>query len=91
MFKNVNAGSRTSTIQAGYSCLHFKTDQMAEANPIELQEYLGGLEYPANKEQIRERAREEGADKDILDLIDRLPDQKYKSPVDVSKAVGDLD
>jgi hypothetical protein len=31
-------------------------------NPIQIQKYLGGLEYPASKEAILEKARGEGAD-----------------------------
>lgn len=61
------------------------------ANPIHLQKFLGGLDYPAGKQDILARARREGADRQALAVLERLPDQQYESPVAVSQAVGRLD
>lgn len=57
-------------------------------SPIEVQKYLHGLEYPAQRQEIK--AEEEGADDDILHLLQRLPDQDYESPIEVSSAVAKL-
>lgn len=40
-------------------------------NPIQIQKYLGGLEYPASKEEILEKAREEGADQAVMTFLSR--------------------
>lgn len=59
-------------------------------NPIQLQKFLGGLDYPAGKAAIVDKARQEGADQAVLDTLERLPEREYESPVAVSRAVGQL-
>lgn len=57
----------------------------------ELQQYLHGIHYPANKNDLMKTAQGNNAPRDVMELIDRLPDRKYPSPVDVNKAVGKID
>ncbi|MBS1191471.1 MAG: hypothetical protein H6R10_3263 [Rhodocyclaceae bacterium] len=59
-------------------------------NPVQVQKYLGGIDYPAGKEDIVKRAHAEGADKTVMDALERIPDQEYSSPTAVSKALGQL-
>lgn len=59
-------------------------------NPVHIQKFLGGLDYPASKQDIIRKARQEGADKKIMDALEQIPDQEYASPVAVSRAVGQL-
>lgn len=60
-------------------------------NPIHVQKFLGGIDYPAGKEDIVNRAKAGGADKEVMDALDRIPDQEYSSPAAVSRALGQLD
>jgi hypothetical protein len=55
---------------------------------IEVQKYLSGMDYPASKEQLVEHAKSKGASKEILDELDRLPDEEYDGPNRVSSAVA---
>lgn len=57
----------------------------------ELQQYLHGIHYPASKNDLKKTAQGNNAPKDVMDLIGKLPDQSYPSPVDVNKAVGSID
>lgn len=57
-------------------------------SPIEVQKYLHGLEYPAQRQEIIDKAEEEGADRDIIELLQRLPDRDYESPVEISSEVA---
>lgn len=57
----------------------------------QLQQYLHGIHYPASKNDLMKTAQSNKAPKDVMDLIGKLPDQKYPSPVDVNKAVGGID
>lgn len=59
-------------------------------SPIAVHKYLHGLEYPAERQEIIDKAEEEGADADILHLLQRLPDREYESPVEVASAVARL-
>lgn len=36
-------------------------------------------------------AKQQGADKDALSVLEQLPDEEYETPADVSKAVGDIE
>jgi hypothetical protein len=50
-----------------------------------IQHYLKDIEYPADKEQLLERARLEDAPQDVLDCIEQFPDLTYNSPVHVAQ------
>jgi hypothetical protein len=63
---------------------------MAETpNPIQIQKFLGGIDYPANKEALISRAKESGADSNVLDALQNIPDKEYDGPTAVSSAVSD--
>lgn len=61
---------------------------MATSNPIHLEKYLKGADYPANKDQLIECAKRNGADQQTCDTLQRLPNQEYRKPTDVTKAVS---
>ncbi len=48
---------------------------MTKVNPVQVQKFLGGLDYPANKEDLVKRAEQEGADENVSSTLERLPDQ----------------
>ena len=64
---------------------------MAKANPIQVQKFLSGMDYPASKEEIVEHAKSNGADENIMDTLEQLPEEDYETPADVSKAIGEID
>jgi Protein of unknown function (DUF2795) len=59
-------------------------------NPIQLQKHLGGIDYPASKQDLLKRAQQSGADKAVLKTLESLPRDEFNSPNDVSEAIGDL-
>lgn len=71
--------------------------QMAKSNAhggpirkfVDVQKALKGASYPAEKADLLETAKSNGADKDVLNAIEALPDQQYGSPAEVSKGVGE--
>ncbi|MBW4471726.1 MAG: DUF2795 domain-containing protein [Stenomitos rutilans HA7619-LM2] len=64
---------------------------MSKVNPIQLQKYLKGMDYPANKQDLLDRAKQEGADENILSTLKQLAEDKFETPADVSKAVGNIE
>ena len=58
-----------------------------ELNPIELQKHLGGLDYPASKEDVVQKAEDSGADDATLESLRNLPDKTYEKPTQVTEAV----
>lgn len=59
--------------------------------PVQIQQYLGGVDYPCSKDDLVEHAREAGADEDVIDIIEGLPMDRFNSPNDVSEAISGLD
>ncbi len=64
---------------------------MAGVNPIQIEKFLKGIDYPAKKADLIKRAEQNGADEQVLSTLQQLPDQQFDSPADVSKAVGAID
>ncbi|RPI25549.1 MAG: DUF2795 domain-containing protein [Acidobacteria bacterium] len=59
-----------------------------KVNPIQLQKYLKGINYPATQKDILDTARKNKADDNILDTLGQLPDREYKNPAEISKEIG---
>lgn len=59
---------------------------MAHANPIQIQTYLKGVDYPASRDQLIENARRLGADENVCASLEQLPDDNFLTPADVSEA-----
>ncbi|AKH38095.1 MULTISPECIES: DUF2795 domain-containing protein [Nitrosomonas] len=64
---------------------------MAKANPIQVQKYLSGMDYPADKDEIIDHAKDQGADNDVVQILQQLPERDYKTAADVSKAIGQIE
>lgn len=58
------------------------------SNPIEIQKALGGIDYPASKEEIVRRAESGGADAAVLDALRGIADRQYDGPTAVNEAVA---
>lgn len=61
----------------------------ATPDPIELQKHLSGLDYPATRDQVVQKAEDSGADDDVLRALRGLPDRQYEKPTHVTEAVFD--
>jgi hypothetical protein len=61
---------------------------VADVNPIELQKALGGMDYPASKEDLVKHAEGKNADDEVLSFLRGLPDRQYETPVDVNKEIS---
>jgi hypothetical protein len=59
-----------------------------KVNPIQAQKFLKGMDYPASKKDLVEKARSEGADAKVVSSLERMPGEKFQTPAEVSKALG---
>lgn len=62
---------------------------MARPNPIQLQKHLGGMDYPAGKDEIVAHAEAQGASEELLSALREIPDRQYNGPNAVSAAFSD--
>ena len=60
-------------------------------NPIQIQTFLKGVDYPASKEALLQNAERNGADEGVRTTLEQLPDAEYATPADVSEALGKID
>ena len=56
-------------------------------NPIDVQKALSGATYPSSKQDLIEHARTNGADDEIVNSLNSLPDGEITGPDQVQKAV----
>ncbi len=61
---------------------------MANPDFIEAQKYLSGVDYPATKNDLVERARSQGAAEDVVQALERIPDREYDGPNAVSEEIA---
>ena len=59
-------------------------------SPAEIEKYLKGEDYPADKEELVQHAREHGAPQEVLQTLEKLPKERFEKPTDVSKAIGEM-
>ena len=64
---------------------------MMKISPAHVEKFLKGIDYPVGKADLIKYAMQHGADENVRAALQALPDQTFHSPVDVSKAVGELD
>lgn len=57
-------------------------------NPIQVQKFLKGIDYPADKKAVLDTARKQGADDSVLETLGRIADRSYDGPNAVSKEIG---
>jgi hypothetical protein len=58
-------------------------------SPIDIQKALGGMDYPATKEQIVKHAQEHGGSDEVIESLKGIEDREYEGPSGVSAAVFD--
>jgi hypothetical protein len=56
--------------------------------PIELQKYLGGVDYPASRDDLVSTARDNGAPDDLVSALENSGRDSFDSPTEVSEAVA---
>lgn len=59
----------------------------AAPNPIELQKHLSGVDYPADRDALLQTARENGADDDLPQSLQQLPEREFSGPDEVAEAL----
>jgi hypothetical protein len=58
-------------------------------SPANMQKYLKGQNYPAQKNDLIRTAQDNNAPKEVLDILKDLPEDNFGGPQDVMKAYGE--
>ena len=62
-----------------------KEGQGNKPNPTQIQKFLGGMDYPADRQTILDKARENDAPDDVMQTLEGLPEREYEGPNGVIK------
>jgi len=60
-------------------------------SPANITHHLKGIHFPAKKRDVVQQAKKNGAEGDIMQVLDGMPDQEFASIADVMKAVGEVE
>ncbi|MFC5382607.1 DUF2795 domain-containing protein [Aquipuribacter nitratireducens] len=58
------------------------------ANAIEVQKYLSGVDYPAGRDALVRRARDNGAPDEVVEELQGIADREYDGPSGVSEQLS---
>lgn len=61
-----------------------EVETVSQPNPIQMQKYLAGVDYPCGKDDLVRHAREKGADDEVMRHLENIPDRTYDGPNAVS-------
>lgn len=60
-------------------------------SPANIAEQLGGIDFPASKQDLVQHAQQGGTDGDAMEIIEQMPERTYNSMADVMKGVGEVE
>lgn len=55
---------------------------------VEIEKSLKGINFPASKQDLVQQAKQNNASQDVIQTIQKLPQDQFNSPTDVQKAWG---
>lgn len=55
----------------------------------EIERFIGGIDFPANKQDLVKQARSNDAPQEVLDVMEDFPDRKYNDAADVGRGIGE--
>ena len=58
-------------------------------SPANVTRHLGGIDFPASKQDLVKHAQGNGANDEVMDVLNRMPDREYGNMADVMKGFGD--
>ena len=56
-------------------------------SPIDIQKALGGMDYPAKKDDIVKHAQSQGGSDEVIEALKGIDDREYDGPSGVSESV----
>jgi len=73
--------------ESGLKSSEGRRDNPEKTSPAIVESYVKGVHFPAQKEDLVNQARDNGAPEDVLDVLDKFSDRDYKSPIDIAREV----
>ena len=60
-------------------------------SPANITKHLKGISFPAKQPDLVKHAREQKAEREVIEVLENLPDRDYGNMADVMKAMGEAE
>ncbi|TCZ63556.1 DUF2795 domain-containing protein [Roseicella aquatilis] len=60
-------------------------------SPANVTHHLKGIHFPAKKQDLIRQAKKNGAEQDIMQVLDGMEEREFDSIAEVMKAVGEVE
>ncbi|MEA5513198.1 DUF2795 domain-containing protein [Nodularia sp. UHCC 0506] len=57
---------------------------------IDISRSLSGIDFPANKQDLVNHAREKKANQEVINVLQQMPEREYGNMADVEHAFGEV-
>ena len=57
-------------------------------SPSNIMHHLKGVDFPASKHDLLKLAKRNKAEKEVIEVIETMPDEKYGSVAEIMKGIG---
>jgi len=51
----------------------------------EIEKFTAGIDFPCDKEELLDCARDNHAPREVMDFMEKFPEQSYNSPIDIAR------
>lgn len=66
-------------------------EQRISVSTAEIQRYLGGIDYPANRGDLINHAKKNSAPEEVISVLSRIEEREFHSAADVNQAIGKVE
>ncbi|HEY9736772.1 MAG TPA: DUF2795 domain-containing protein [Trichocoleus sp.] len=58
-------------------------------SPIAIAKAIKGIDFPASRDDLVKHAKQNKADKEVMEVLENLPEDDFETVADVEKAYGE--
>lgn len=58
-----------------------------DIRPPQIEEHLGGIDYPVQKQDLKQQAQTANAPYYVVEIIEQMPDREYENATDVAEGI----
>jgi hypothetical protein len=60
-------------------------------SPANIAKHMKGIDFPADRNQVVNKARDNGAPQEVLDVLEKIPEKSYDNMADLMEGVGKVE
>ena len=60
-----------------------------KVSAVDISHNLSGIDFPADKPHLVEWAKNKGADQDVINVLQAMPERQYQNMADVERGFGE--